>query len=126
MSFVLDTTVIIDAMREHGPAVEFLTTLERVPVCSEMTRVEVMKGLRSAERSTAERWFQIVRWIVVDEAIARRAGELGRRWRRSHPGIGTVDLVVAASAQHLDLNVATTNVRHFPMFKGLRPPYRSD
>lgn len=123
MSFVLDTTVIIDAMREHGPAVEFLTTLERVPVCSETTRVEVMEGLRSAERSTAERWFQTVRWIVVDEAIARRAGELGRRWRRSHPGIGTVDLVVAASAQHLDLNVATTNVRHFPMFRGLRPPY---
>lgn len=123
MSFVLDTTVIIDAMREHGPAIEFLTTLERVPVCSEITRVEVMEGLRSAERSTAERWFQIVRWIVVDEAIARRAGELGRRWRRSHPGIGTVDLVVAASAQHLDLNVATTNVRHFPMFRGLRPPY---
>lgn len=123
MSFLLDTTVIIDAMREHGPAVEFLTNLERVPVCSEMTRVEVMKGLRSAERSTAERWFKIMRWAVVDEAIARRAGELGRRWRRSHPGIGTVDLVVAASAQHLDLNVATTNVRHFPMFRGLRPPY---
>lgn len=123
MSFVLDTTVIIDAMREHGPAIEFLTTLERVPVCSEITRVEVIEGLRPAERSTAERWFRIMRWIVVDEAIARRAGELGRRWRRSHPGIGTVDLVVAASAQHLDLNVATTNVRHFPMFRGLRPPY---
>ena len=51
------------------------------------------------------------------------AGELGRACRRSHHGIGTVDLVIAATVQELGLELATGNVKHFPMFPGLRPPY---
>lgn len=74
----------------------------------------------------AERLFSDIEWIPLDEAIARRAGELGRRWRRSHPGIGTPDLIVAATAEQLGAEPATHNVRHFPMFKGLRAPYRSE
>jgi hypothetical protein len=61
--------------------------------------------------------------VAVDEPIARLAGEFGRKWRRSHPGISPADLAIAATAGQLDAKLATTNVRHFPMFKGLRPPY---
>ncbi|MGQ0670862.1 MAG: type II toxin-antitoxin system VapC family toxin [Actinomycetota bacterium] len=123
MSFVIDSSVLIDVLRGHEEAARFLVGLAEIPAASEMSRVEVMHGIRSGERSTMERLFRGLRWIAVDEAVARRAGELGRRWRRSHQGIGPVDLVVAASAQQLDLPVATTNVRHFPMFRGLLRPY---
>ena len=37
--------------------------------------------------------------------------------------MATADLVIAASALELGLDLATLNVRHFPMFEGLRPPY---
>jgi len=37
-------------------------------------------------------------WADVDEPIARRAGELGRRHRRSHPGLALADLPIAAIA----------------------------
>ncbi len=47
----------------------------------------------------------------------------GRRHRRRHVGIGVADLMIAATAQHSGLKLATTNVRHFPMFRGLKPPY---
>lgn len=124
MSAVLDTTVLIDVLRGHPQAVDFVVTLEQVPVCSEVTRVEVLRGLRSAERGAAEHLFQRLRWIPVDEATARAAGEFGRRLRRSHSGIGVADLVIAATAEQLGLPLATTNVRHFPMVKGLRPPYQ--
>jgi predicted nucleic acid-binding protein len=33
------------------------------------------------------------------------------------------DLVVAATAEQLDAELVTTNVRRFPMFDGLVPPY---
>jgi len=33
------------------------------------------------------------------------------------------DLVIAATAQDLGLELATGNVKHFPMFKSLRAPY---
>jgi predicted nucleic acid-binding protein len=55
--------------------------------------------------------------------VARRAGELGRRWRRSHPGIGVADLAIAATVEQVDATLATRNLKHFPMFKNLRPPY---
>jgi predicted nucleic acid-binding protein len=48
---------------------------------------------------------------------------LGRRFRQSHSGIGAVDLIVAATALELQAPLATHNVRRFPMFKGLQPPY---
>lgn len=79
--------------------------------------------MRSAERRAAERLFALIEWIPVSEAIARRAGELGRRWRRSHPGIGVADLAIAATAEQVDGTVATRNLKHFPMFRDLRAPY---
>ena len=123
MSVVLDTTVVIDVLRGHPAALDYVLGLENVPACSELTRVEVLRGLRSEERGPAERLFQRMRWVPIDEPVARLAGDLGRRLRRSHAGVGVADLVIAATAEHLDMELATSNVRHFPMFKGLRPPY---
>ena len=120
---VLDSTVIIDLLRGHGPAATFLAGLTEVPACSEVTRVEVVRGLRRDEQASIEDLLRSLRWIALDEQIARRAGELGRRWRRSHGGIGLADLVVAATAQELGAALATSNIRHFPMFEGLAAPY---
>lgn len=123
MSFVLDTTVLIDSLRGDRAAISWLLGLNERPSCSEVTRVEIIRGLRSAERADAEQLFTALAWVPVSEPVARRAGDLGRRFRRSHAGIGTNDLIVAASAIDQGLTVATTNVKHFPMFKGLRRPY---
>ncbi len=82
-----------------------------------------MQGLRSAERRAAEKLFALIDWVPVSEAVARRAGDLGRRWRRSRPGIGVADLAIAATVEHVDGTLATRNLKHFPMFKGLRAPY---
>ncbi len=46
----------------------------------------------------------------------------GRTWRRSHL-LATTDLVVAATAQEFGAHLATSNIKHFPMFDGLVPPY---
>jgi predicted nucleic acid-binding protein len=123
MSAVLDTTVFIDALRADRRAVSFLEGLSEPAWASEVTRVEVMRGLRSTERSGAEHLFAVVRWRVVDELVARLAGDLGRRYRRSHATIDANDLVVAATSQVLGLPLATSNVKHYPMFRGLRVPY---
>jgi predicted nucleic acid-binding protein len=46
-----------------------------------------------------------------------------RAYRRSHPGIGLVDFAVAATAEQHGARLATLNVKHFPMIKGLTAPY---
>jgi len=120
---VLDTTVLIDVLRGHRPALDYLSSLDEPPACSEITRVEVMRGLRHPERDAAEGLMRSMRWTAVDEQIARRAGALGRTWRRSH-SLATADLIIAATAAELGVELATSNTRHFPMFPGLSPPYR--
>jgi predicted nucleic acid-binding protein len=120
---ILDTSVVIDVLRGSSAATDFLLSLDEQPICSEVVRVEVMRGLRTAERAAAERLLHEIRWIGLDEPIARLAGEMGRKWRRSHAGISTRDLIVAATAQRLGAALVTTNVRDFPMFKDLQPPY---
>ena len=123
MSVVFDTSVLIDVLRHDAAALDYVRGVQEVPACSEVTRIEVVRGLRSAERTSAERLFQTIRWVPVDEPISRRAGELGRRWDRHRPGIGLADLVIAATAEQLEAQLATTNVRHFPMFDALSAPY---
>jgi hypothetical protein len=126
MSVVFDTSVLIDILRSDSAALEYARSVQEVPVCSEVTRVEVLRGLRRAERTSAEQLFQAMSWVPVDEPVARRAGELGHSWDRHRPDISLADLVVAATAEQFDAKLATTNIRHFPMFEGLQPPYQSD
>lgn len=121
---LIDTTVVIDLLRGYGPAHEYVLRLDAVPAASEITRIEVLRGVRSGERRLTERLLSTFQWFPVDEAIARRAGDLGRRTRASHRGLATADLVIAATALEHELALATLNVRHFPMFEALQPPYR--
>jgi predicted nucleic acid-binding protein len=125
VSVLCDTSVIIDILRNSALAVAWARTLPEPPVCSEITRVEILRGLRTDERRATEQLFGAISWIGVDEAIARRAGELGRAWRRSHQGIATADLIIASTAAEHGHELATLNLRLFPMIPGLQPPYES-
>ena len=121
---LLDTSVLIDVLRGSQPAVDWLASLQEVPSCSELTRAEVLSGVRSPERARTDRLLGSLRWVAVDEPISRRGGELGRRYRRSHQGLSIVDFLIAGTAQLVDAELATANIRHYPMFAGLTPPYR--
>jgi predicted nucleic acid-binding protein len=120
---VVDTTVLVDLLRGEPEAKAWLAALPTAPYCSEITRVEVIRGLRSAERAPAHRLFAGLRWVPLTDQVATLAGELGRDYRRSHVDIAAADLVVAATAMRLDADLATHNVRNFQMFTGLAPPY---
>ena len=120
---MLDTAVLIDVLRGDEEAIEFVAGLDAVPLCSEITRIETLRGLRSPERSAAAALLAEIEWVAVDERVATRAGELGRTWRDSHPGIDTADLAIAATAELTGRGLATTNLKHFPMFEGLERPY---
>jgi predicted nucleic acid-binding protein len=123
LTVVLDSSVLIDLLRGSHAAGEFVAGLGDQPSCSEVSRIEVVQGLRSSERRPATRLFALITWIPVDKSVARRAGELGRRWRQSHPGIDLADLAIAATAEEIGAPLATRNLKHFPMFEGLRAPY---
>ena len=124
MTVLLDSDVLVDYLRGLPAAGRFVDGLTVTPTCSEVTRVEVLRGMRSQERRVTERFLATIRWVGVDEEISTLAGDLGRRFRRSHGTIGVADLVIAATATRLRLPLATLNTRHFPMFPELEPAYR--
>lgn len=123
---LLDTTVAIDHLRGLPAAVELIDTLNDADdraMASEVVRFELLAGVRPAEVAALERFFTAVIWVPVGEAIARTAGALARNYRPAYSGIDDADYLIAATAIVLDVELLTTNVRHFPMFPGLVPPY---
>ena len=124
MTLLLDSDVLVDYLRGLPAAGRYVDGLAVIPTCSEVTRVEVLRGVRSHERRVTERFLATIRWVGVDEEISTLAGDLGRRFRRSHGALGVADLLIGATAERLELPLATLNVRHFPMFPGLEPAYR--
>lgn len=119
---VVDTNILVDLLRQKPAALSWWYSAPDA-AASEITRTEVLRGMRANERTRTTGLFKDLAWQDIDAAVSQRAGELGRKYRRSHHGIDAADLGVAATAQLLDAPLATMNVRHFPMFEGLEPPY---
>jgi predicted nucleic acid-binding protein len=123
---LLDTSVAIDHLRGVEAAVEVLTQIieaEEPILASEVVRFELLAGVRPREADALELFFSALSWVPVGEEISRTAAALARDHRRSHGGIDDADYLIAATTLLLDAELLTTNVRHFPMLKGLRPAY---
>ena len=123
---VLDTAVLIDYLRNDaaaGSAVESAVTRGDRLSASVLTKVEILRGMRTAERPAVRRLFRALEWAAVDDGIAELAGQFARRFRASHHNIEVPDYVIAATVDWLGADLWTCNVKHFPMFPGLTPPY---
>lgn len=123
---LIDTDVMICHLRGLEPAKGWLREAAQrdVLAASAVTVAEITGGMRSAERREVWGLLSALETISVTDVIARRAGELQRRYRRSHSGIGISDYLIAATALHSGFELATLNVKHFPMFPGLAPPFK--
>jgi predicted nucleic acid-binding protein len=122
---LVDTDVLIAHLRGCQAARQWLLAARergRLEI-SVVTVAEIAGGLRSSERSAVWDLLATLHPQPVSEAIAQRAGQFARSFRASHPGIGLADYLIAATAESRGADLATLNVRHFPMFPGIRPPF---
>lgn len=90
---------------------------------SSVSVTEITGGMRSAERREVWQLLGSFRVEPVTVQAAGRAGEFMRTYRRSHNGIGIADYLIAGTADIRGLQLATLNVRHFPMFSDLEAPF---
>ena len=125
MTVMVDTSVLIDVLRGDQAAAAVLreSRSEGELHASEVTRLEVLAGMRADEEPATRGLLAVCTWYPLDEQIAERAGELGRRWLPGNRGIDAADLAIAATVLCLDARLLTRNVKHFPMFAGLTAPY---
>ena len=126
MTIVVDTSVLIDHLRAHEQAraaLRYATSEGERLAASVLTKVEVLAGMRPSEERPTRLLFESLDWIEVSNEIAEHAGALANRFLPSHPGVDPVDYVIAATAEQLNAELWTRNVKHFPMFRGLVSPY---
>jgi predicted nucleic acid-binding protein len=125
MIALVDTSVLIDYLRGHAGAGDLLERERTADVlhASEITRIEVLAGMRPTEEDVTRALLSTLVWHPVDSEIAEEAGALGRRWLPGHHTIDGADLAIAATVLRTDARLLTRNVRHFPMFPDLQPPY---
>ena len=126
MSVVVDADVLIGVLRDVPGASQAVAEARlRDPRLLSVTpvRVEVLRGMRPSEEQVTTALLEQFDWVTVDVALADRAGELGRVYRQSHQGIGTIDLLLAAAAERYGARLLTRNVRHFPMVPGLQAAF---
>ena len=125
MTVLVDTSVLIDYLRGHQGTADLLEQ-ERAAAplhASEMTRLEILAGMRTAEEDATRSLLSTLVWHPVDAEVAEEAGSLGRSWLPSHHTIDSADLAIAATAIRIGAQLLTRNVRHFPMFAALEEPY---
>jgi predicted nucleic acid-binding protein len=122
---LVDSDVLIAHLRGAPAARDWLVEARRRDrlAISVVTIVEVVGGMRSVERREVWRLLSAFKVEPATEVVARRAGDMMRRYRAGHAGVGFGDYLIAATVDVKGLELATLNVRNFPMFPDLRPPF---
>ncbi len=120
---LLDTCVAIDFLRGDAPATTYVGSLVERPSISVITVAEVFAGLRSQKEERAARLFlDSCMVLALLPGMAKAAGAYMRHYRGSH-SVELGDALIAATAEHHGLELATLNVKHFPMIKRLKAAY---
>ena len=123
--FLLDTSVIVDALNGKKERYEFLDALlaqRNLLSCCSINVTEVFAGVRPHETTATEAFLRSLRYYEVTWETARLAGDLQRRWRRKGLTLSLPDVTIAAVAIAHRLTLLTDNKRHFPMPELLLQP----
>jgi len=115
--YLLDTNVLILHLRDHPELTALLTAWGETHVLniSMVTRTEVLAGMHPHEEKRTLDLLDSLMSLVVDEAIADRAGRLIYQYARRGVQFSFADALIAATALQHDLTLVTTNARHFPI-----------
>lgn len=123
MSLLLDTNILVDYYRGSDAAATLIEGLAGKPSVSICTIVELTAGARNRrEELGIENLHKIASILPITFEIAVRAGQFVRHYHASH-GLDDLDAIIAATAEHHRLKLATLNVKHFPMLRGLKRAY---
>lgn len=112
---LVDTCVFIDYFRGHQKAADFLQSHQNVISLSAITDMEIAQGVRN--KAELRTYFQLIDWlgikiIEVDQIISTTARDWVRTYGLSHT-LYLADSMIAATAYHHQLALATVNQKDF-------------
>jgi len=117
LRLLLDTTILIDALRGRPTAgrLRGLRDAAQIPWICAVNVEEVLRGAFKEEEPATLRFLYGLNLAPLGRPEGERAG----RWRREYAQKGVTlsqpDCLIAAAAMSVGARVATGNPRHFPM-----------
>ena len=116
--YLLDTSVIIDALNGKRGRREFLLGLVKqghLLACCPINVTEVYAGMRQKEEAATEEFLRSLEYYHLTWPVARMAGLLKRDLARKGTTVTVADAAIAAVAIVHELPLMTDNVKDFPM-----------
>ena len=120
---LIDTDIIIDFLRGFDKAVRYIKSHSEEIVLSVITVAELYACVKgNNEHKELDDFIDLFPILQITTEVARIGGLYKSEYFKSH-GVGLADGLIAASAEIHDAVLKTLNIKHYPMIKGLKPPY---
>ena len=117
-TYLLDTTVIIDALNDkknRRQLLRELTAAGNILACCPINITEVYAGLRPKEEEGTARFLHTLQLYPMTWPVAELAGLLKRDYGKKGQTLNLGDVIIAATALENGLTLITDNVKDFPM-----------
>ena len=118
---LVDTSIIIDFLRQNGDhkkTLLYLAESQHELYASILTHAESYAGKSVWEKKSAkeklEKVFSNIKILYLDEDLSQKAGEISAQYK-----LEIVDAIIAATAMHHKLHLATLNIKDFKKIKGI-------
>jgi predicted nucleic acid-binding protein len=115
---LIDTNVLIDALKKKRGRAEYLESLPlhgfTLALCA-VVLAELYTGLVRADIPRAEGMTRDFVFLSTNADLARLAGVLRRRYRDQGVSLSIPDCLIAAAAIHHNVMLVTDNQKDFPM-----------
>ncbi|MDH5363780.1 MAG: type II toxin-antitoxin system VapC family toxin [Dehalococcoidia bacterium] len=117
MKFLIDSDVIIWALRGQKETLELLRTLQSagIPACSPISIIEVKLGAKSGEERKTTAFLDSLKVYPLDCQVADKASERITECRRKGTTLGIPDAIIAATCIIHGLTLVTYNTKHYPL-----------
>ncbi|MCW1967857.1 MAG: type II toxin-antitoxin system VapC family toxin [Anaerolineae bacterium] len=120
-SYLIDTTILIDLLRGHAPALNWINQFTfNQRFISFVTVAELLLGVRNKQEQQL-----VLRELAGYQVLYLSSA--GQQWSidvfgqlRLSAGIGFLDCLIAACAYEHSLTLATLNVKHFRVISEIK------
>lgn len=118
MRLLIDTSILIDVLRQRHRRRELLVELTRAGhslFTTGLNVAEVYAGMRPEEQRATEAFLGALDCYEINAAVGQLAGSLKSAWARKGRTLSLADTLIAATALKRDCTLMTDNRKDFPM-----------